>query len=85
MLLVTLEVIAARLNLKIRGWIGYYGKYMKSALNKIFQVLNRRLIKWVQGKYKRLRGSIYNAVDWLKRKYEAEPKLFTHWESGYKP
>lgn len=85
MLLVTIEVIATRLNSKTRGWIGYYGKYMKSALNKIFQVLNRRLIKWVQGKYKRLRGSIYNAVDWLKRKCETEPKLFTHWEYGYRP
>jgi RNA-directed DNA polymerase len=85
MLVATLEVIAARLNSKIRGWINYYGKYRKSSLNKIFQMLNRRLIKWVSSKYKRLRGSIYNAVDWLKRECVAKPKLFTHWAYGYKP
>jgi RNA-directed DNA polymerase len=85
MLLVTIEVIASKLNLKIRGWIGYYGKYRKSALNKIFQVLNRRLIKWVQNKYKRIHQSIYHAVDWLKRECIAKPKLFTHWEHGYTP
>ena len=85
MVLVTLEVIAARLNPKIRGWIGYYGRFTKPKLLRNFKVLNRRLIQWARDKYKRIHRSIYKSVDWLKRECEIKPKLFSHWEHGFKP
>lgn len=85
MLLLPLEVIAAKVNPSIRGWVSYYGKFRKSAMYSIFSVLNKRLLKWVKCKYKRLHNSTYKAVEWLKRECKLKPKLFSHWEHGFLP
>lgn len=85
MLQTTLEVIASTLNSKIRGWIGYYGKYRRSELFKIFSVLNKRLIRWVRDKYKCIHRSTKLAVKWIKRESQIKPNLFTHWAYGFIP
>lgn len=79
------EVIASLLNLKIKGWINYYGKFRKSELQKIFYVLNNRLIKWVRWKYKTYRYNLNGAINWLKRVSRMNPNLFAHWKHGFTP
>ena len=77
---------ASRLfNPSIRGWIAYYGRFYPSALQRIFKPLDRRLVRWAQGKYKRLRSSRYQAWQWLRRLAASEPRLFGHWHAGFAP
>ena len=73
------------LNLKIRGWINYYGKFRKSELAYVFRVLNNRLVKWARNKYKRFRKSYYRARKWLRKIADSYPYLFVHWTYGWKP
>ena len=47
--------IARMFNPILRGWINYYGRYYRSALHGVFRCLDRRLVRWAQQKYKRLR------------------------------
>ena len=75
----TLESIALKINPIVLGWINYYGRYYKSALNPIFNHLNRKLVKWATRKYKRMKGSQRRARKWLNRIKKKEPNLFVHW------
>ncbi|HGF5593927.1 TPA: group II intron maturase-specific domain-containing protein [Klebsiella quasipneumoniae subsp. similipneumoniae] len=43
------------LNPIINGWIGYYGRYNRSALYSLFRHINKALIRWARRKYKKLR------------------------------
>ncbi|GAA3934484.1 group II intron reverse transcriptase/nicotine-degrading enzyme NicX [Chitinophaga oryziterrae] len=80
-----LEVIASMLNPKISGWINYYSRFRKSALWKVFYVLNSRLFKWVCWKYKKYRRNLYGAINWLRRLARTNPNLFAHWKHGFMP
>jgi hypothetical protein len=75
--------IAAVFNPKIRGWINYYGKFRMNMLMRIFRIFNWRLIKWVARKYKRFKGSMYKAGDWLRNLAMCYPGLFIHWHYGF--
>lgn len=78
----SLESIAYELNPVIRGWIEYYGKYYRSELRAPIQRIDDYLIRWAQGKYKRLQGHRIKAVQWLKPVRLREPNLFAHWRAG---
>lgn len=80
----SLEDLAGMLRPKIQGWINYYGRYYKSALYPIFKWLNRRLVRWVQQKYKRYRHQ-RRATQWLQRIAHKEPHMFPHWRLGVVP
>ena len=67
----------------IRGWCNYYGKFRISALNPIFQLLRKHLVKWVRKRYKRYKTSLNKAYDWLKRVKEQFPYLFYQWKLGF--
>ena len=41
----SLNEMAEASNPVIRGWINYYGKFYKSALNKVLECINDRLAK----------------------------------------
>jgi len=80
----SLEDLSRIYNSRIRGWINYYGKYYKSALRPVFGCLNRRLVRWVQKKYKRYRHQ-RRATQWLRAIARKEPGLFAHWQLGMVP
>lgn len=61
------------------GWIRYYGKFHKSALSGALRTLNSFIVRWVQRKYKRLRGHTMQAWEWLRRLQARQPTLFAHW------
>jgi RNA-directed DNA polymerase len=66
--------IANILNSKIIGWINYYGKFRKSELYDVFEVLNNAIIKWIKKKYKII--SINKAYQKLNELRNA--KIFAH-------
>ena len=78
----TLEDIAVEINPKIRGWITYYGKFYKSALRPVFEILNTRLAKWAKRKYKNLRGHMLRAIHWIENIARKDSRLFVHWQNG---
>lgn len=75
----SLEEIAQECNPIIRGWINYYGKFYKSALNEVLKSIDDRLEKWAVKKYKKFHGSISAARRWLSRIKSRDSKLFAHW------
>ena len=80
----SLEGLSRTYNPKIRGWVNYYGRYYKSALYPVFSRLNRRLVRWVQRKYKRYRHQ-RRATRWLRAIARKEPQRFAHWQLGALP
>ena len=52
-----IDDLARMFNPIIRGWLTYYGRYYPSGLYPTLQYLDRRLARWAEGKYKRLRAA----------------------------
>ncbi|HLK01491.1 MAG TPA: group II intron reverse transcriptase/maturase [Streptosporangiaceae bacterium] len=73
-----LEDIAAWVNPVIRGWMTYYGRFYRTALNSLLQRINTYLVRWAKRKYKRLRTfkKIRKWWEWLTAR---QPRLFAHW------
>lgn len=80
-----LEDLSRMFNPIIRGWVNYYGQYYPTALRRPLSCLNRRLVRWARGKYRRLRDSPRQAVRWLRQVARQQPGLFAHWELGIVP
>ena len=72
-------------NSVLRGWLQYYGRYCRSAMGVIFNLFNRKLVKWVMKKYKRLRRSKTQASKWLTKVARQNKTLFIHWQLGIYP
>jgi hypothetical protein len=59
----SIEVIAAKFNAKLRGWLNYYGELDRFRVRRIFERFNFRLLKWAIKKYEKVRCSLpYQAV-----------------------
>lgn len=66
---------------KIRGWIFYFGKERLGDMHRVFSLINRRIAKWVQKKFKiKTIGQAYNK---LKRIILTCPTIFEHWKYGF--
>jgi len=79
----TIESIAAEVNPQWRGWINYYGKFRPSSMWYLFHNFHKRLIMWVQNKYKLLRSKIREAYEFLRKIQKANPTLFETWKHGF--
>ncbi len=75
----TLSEIADICNPIIRGWITYYGKFYKSALNEALKCVDERLGKWASKKYKKFKSSNKRATQWIMSIKQRDGKLFAHW------
>jgi len=73
-----LEDIAAWLNPVIRGWMTYYGRFYRTALNGLLQRINTYLVRWAKRKYKRLR-TFKKVRKWWEGLTARQPHLFAHW------
>ncbi len=69
----------------LRGWIVYYRQYYKSQLYPTFRMLDRILVRWARRKYKRLENHQRRATYWLGKIAQRQPKLFAHWQMGFRP
>ena len=79
--------LARILSPKIRGWLYYYGRYHKTAMAGIFEIINARLAKWAFNKYKRFkrRKFISYARKWLRQIAKDFTYLFPHWQHKFTP
>lgn len=81
----TLEDLAQEINVIVRGWVNYYGRYFKTRLYPTLQGINDYLGRWAQRKYKRLRDHQTRTRRWLARVAQRDPNLFVHWQFGARP
>jgi RNA-directed DNA polymerase len=79
---VSMEDIAIKLNLALRGWIAYYGRYTLSALNPVLNYVNVTIQAWMMRKFKRYKGRKTKAGQFLERLAQERPDLFVHWKLG---
>ena len=73
--------LAQNLTPKIRGWLNYYGKIRLGDMQGLFSVINRRIAKWVQNKFKL--NTIGQAYSKMKRLIQSFPTIFEHWKYGF--
>jgi RNA-directed DNA polymerase len=74
----TLDDLARWLNPIVGGWIGYYGRYYRSALLPLLRRVNYYLRRWAGKKYRRLRNE-HRLVAWWDGLTQRQPGLFAHW------
>ena len=74
-----ITALARMFNPIIRGWLTYYGRYYPSGLYPTLQYLDRRLARWAEGKYKRLRRHRRRSEHRIRAIAACDPGLFAHW------
>jgi hypothetical protein len=81
-----LPAFALELQSHLTGWTNsYYGSVSLRLLRPVFQLLNDRLVRWVQNRYKRFGRSKWKARLWLREIAHDFPNLFVHWKYGFTP
>ena len=75
----SLDDLARMFNPYIQGWINYYGRYYKSALNPTFRHIDKILARWAHRKFKSLRRHRRRTRHWIDRLARRQPRLFAHW------
>src|SRR5664279_3843181 len=78
----SLDDIASMLNPLLRGWIGYYGRYNRAALETMLRHVNLTLVGWAMRKFKRFQGRKVGAARFLEKLVRIQPALFEHWRIG---
>ena len=69
--------LAKRYNGKVRGWIAYYGKHWyRNFSYRLWSVLQSRLIKWMEAKYRLGPRAASHRLNLMKKE---DPTLFAHW------
>ena len=81
----TLTDLARSINVIVRGWINYYGRFYRSELVRLLRRINEYLIRWAMRKFKRLRRHPARAGRFLADVAKRQPDLFAHWRFGVGP
>ena len=76
---VSLNELARRYNHHIRGWMNYYSHFYKSALYRLYEHIDNKLMRWARRKYRKLAGKPRQARAWLNKVVSRQPRLFVHW------
>jgi RNA-directed DNA polymerase len=74
----TVDGLARWLNPIVAGWMNYYGRYYRSALNPLLLRLSFYVRRWAGNKYKRLR-TYKRFKRWWTRLRQRQPALFAQW------
>ena len=74
--------LAKWLNPIINRWIGYYGRFTRSALYGMCRHVNKALVRWARRKFKPLRRHKTQAMKFLEGISKQNPHLFAHWRAG---
>ena len=74
----TLQDLARWLNPIVAGWMNYYGRFYRSALEPLLARVNAYMRRWAGNKYRKLRP--YRAfVAWWAGLIDRQPQLFAQW------
>jgi RNA-directed DNA polymerase len=71
--------ISAAFSSTIRGWMQYYGHYYGIVFDSMLAYINTAIARWACRKYKRFRGRLKRARQWIARLARRDPSLFPHW------
>src|ERR1035438_1076101 len=71
----SIEWYAQCLNAKLRGWINYYGAFMKQETLNVMQYVNLLLCKWIKSIYRLSIGQAYYKLHEIQA---VSPNLFYH-------
>jgi RNA-directed DNA polymerase len=74
----SLDDLARWLNPIIAGWMRYYGRFYRTALDPLLKRVNTYLRRWAGRKYKRLRTH-QRFSRWWAGLLQRQPSLFAHW------
>jgi RNA-directed DNA polymerase len=74
----SLDDLAEWLNPIIAGWMNYYGRYYRAALEPLLLRINHYLRRWAGKKYRRLR-TYTRFKRWWVGILDRAPDLFAHW------
>ncbi len=75
----SLDDLARWLNPIVAGWMGYYGRFYRSAMAPLLQRVNSYLRRWARKKYRRLRTH-KRFKRWWAGLLERVPGLFVQWK-----
>ena len=78
----SLEQLAKWLNPILQGWISYYGKFRRSALDSVFRHFNKTLVRWARRKFKALKRHKGRTIALFDKLAVRCPWLFAHWKFG---
>jgi len=81
----TLWDISRMFNPILRGWHVYFGHFYPSALSKIWNNVNRFLVRWLCRKFKRFHRHKRRTWRYLTRFGRSHRDLFIHWRLGVFP
>jgi len=76
---ISLNELAKLYNPQIRGWMNYYSHFYRSALHRLYDHIDQKLVRWAQHKYRKLAGRQVRARAWLRKVVSRQPRLFVHW------
>jgi len=82
---VTLSDLARSINVIVRGWINYYGRFYRTELLRTLDRINDYLMRWAMRKYRRLRRRPGRAWELMAAARQRQPDLFAHWHAGAQP
>jgi RNA-directed DNA polymerase len=68
--------LARMINPVLRGWMNYYGRFYRSALDPLFYRVNTYLLRWIRKKY---RLGWKQAIHRLVKGHALRPGYFAHW------
>jgi RNA-directed DNA polymerase len=71
--------LADQINPVVRGWMQYYGAFNRQALRPLLKRINSYLIRWLRGKYRKLRRSWSATLRAWWNGVQKAPHLFAHW------
>jgi RNA-directed DNA polymerase len=76
---ITIQEIANKVNVQMRGILRYYGKFKLWELKRLMWHFEFRLAKWVLSKYKKFKNSYTKAYQWIKVLKQSYPTMFYYW------
>lgn len=74
-----LAELAQQYNPTIRGWMNYYEAFYKTAMQELYQYLDKKLTQWARRKYKTLKRHVQLSDDWLSKMKDKCPGMFVYW------
>jgi RNA-directed DNA polymerase len=76
----SLDDLARWLNPIVAGWMNYYGRYYRTAMDPLLRRINSYLMRWAGKKYRRWLRAHRRFWRWWTGLLERQPGLFAHWK-----
>ena len=76
----SLDDLARWLNPIVVGWMNYYGRFYRTAMDPLLRRINTYLMRWAGKKYRRRLRARRRFWRWWTGLLDRQPGLFAHWK-----